>query len=349
MQAEIVEGGDTVAGLQRMTDSLPEYAAAWLTLSVAAENTGNEALSLSAAQRGAELWSKERWTDRARDLHQRWIGDRIDSARALYEADSPEDARETLLPALEIEPDNREAVMLEARIFIELDQLDRAEVVLSKLPRDPEVVRVSGTIAEARGDLNAAMRIYSSLEDDPEALLQAAHIAETQEDWVSAMNLYSSLPDDRPEKGPGLRRSQLRWRVSVMPEYVREAMVSTELTRAELAVLLVTLAPKVETLPGGQVPLLSDVMNLPSQDEILTAARFGLVESDRLLRRFHPQRLVTPAEVRSSITTLGTLLDLESPVFCGGDTENQCTIVEPPISGRKVSAIVIDMVAREEP
>ena len=347
MQAEVVGGGDAVADLEQLTGSMPDYAAAWLTLSVAAENSDNEKLALTAAQRGAELWSDQRWVDREQALRQRWVGDRIASARTLYEADQPEEARSTLLPALEIEPDNRDAVILEARIFIDLDQPDRAESILARLPRDPEVIRVSGNIAEARGDLNAAMRIYSSLRDDPEALLMAIDIAENQSDWLTAMNLYSALPDDQPEKGPGLRRSKLRWRISVMPEYVREAVVSPELNRAELAVILVTLAPKVETLPGGQVPLLSDIMNLPSQDEILTAARFGLVDSDRLEHRFNPKRLVTEAEVRSSITTLSRLLEVESPVFCTDEAENPCTRLNPPLSGQKVSGIVIDMVARE--
>ena len=347
MQADVVGGGDPVASLEQLTGSVPDYAAAWLTLSVAAENSDNEKLALTAAQRGAELWSDQRWVKREQGLYQRWIGDRVASARTLYEADKAEEARTALLPALDLEPDNRDAVILEARIFINLGQPDRAEAVLAKLPRDPEVIRVSGNIAEARGDLNAAMRIYSSLEDDPEALLSAIAIAETKNDWGTAMNLYSALPDDQPEKGPGLRRSKLRWRVSVMPEYVQSAMVSPELNRAELAVVLVTLTPKVDTLAGGQVPLLSDVMNLPSQDEILTACRFGLVDTDRLEHRFHPQRLVTPEEVRSSITTLGKLLDLESPVFCTGETENPCTPLNPPLSGQKVSGIVIDMVARE--
>ena len=347
MQADVVEGGDAVADLEQLTGSMPEYAAAWLTHSVAAENSANERLALTAAQRGAELWSDQRWVDREQALRQRWVGDRIASARTLYEADQPEEARAALLPALEIEPDNRDAVILEARIFIDLDQPDRAESILARLPRDPEVIRVSGNIAEARGDLNAAMRIYSSLRDDPEALLMAIDIAENQSDWLTAMNLYSALPDDQPEKGPGLRRSKLRWRISVMPEYVREAMVSPELNRAELAVILVTLAPKVETLPGGQVPLLSDIMNLPSQDEILTAARFGLIDSDRLEHRFNPKRLVTDSEVRSSITTLSRLLEVESPIFCSDEAENPCTSLNPPLSGQKVSGIVIDMVARE--
>ena len=65
------------------------------------------------------------------------------------------------------------------------------------------------------------------------------------------MNLSSSLPDERPEKASGLRTAQLRWRVSVMPEYVQDALASPELDREDLAVVLVSLAPVVETLDGG--------------------------------------------------------------------------------------------------
>ena len=101
-------------------------------------------------------------------------------------------------------------------------------------------------------------------------------------------------------------------------------------------------------MAGGQVPLLSDVMTLPSQDEILTAVRLGLIESDRFLDRFHPQRLVTADEVRLAVDGLGRLLDLDTPRWCGGDTEDEpCIEVTEPVSGPSVSGIVIELVTRE--
>lgn len=277
-----------------------------------------------------------------------YVGDRIDSARELYETEYPEAALEALQPVLELDPDNRDAVLVKAHVLIALDQPDRAEVALSTLPRDPEVVRLSGSIAEARGDLSAAMRIYSSLPDDPDAMLLAVAIAESQDDWLTAMNLYTSLPEERPEKGPGLRRAKLRWRLSVMPKYVQEAVDSQELDRAQLAVLVVTLAPKVETLPGGQVPLLSDVMTMPSQNEILTAARLGLIRSDQFLHRFHPERPVTAAEVRTAIDNLAGLLELERPRWCSEEADDQpCAAIAEPIYGEAVAAIVIEVVTQE--
>ena len=346
--AMVTRSADPLSGLEQLTVEQSDYAAAWLTLSVAAENTEDEGLALEAASRGAELWSEKRWLEREQRLRQRYVGDRIDSARELYETEYPEAALEALQPALEIDPDNRDAVLVKARALIALDQPDRAEVALSGLPRDPEVVRLSGNIAEARGDLSAAMRIYSSLPDDPDAMLMGVAIAESQDDWLTAMNLYASLPDERPEKAPGLRRAKLRWRLSVMPEYVQEAVDSLELERAQLAVVVVTLAPKVETLPGGQVPLLSDVMTLPSQNEILTAARLGLIESDQFLNRFHPERPVTAVEVRTAVDNLAHLLELEKPRWCTDEAETQpCAAIAEPISGESVAAIVIEVVTQE--
>ncbi len=349
LQAAILEGGeDPAPDLAKLTASQEGYAAAWLTLAAAAEQAGDEATALGAATRGAELWPEKRWIERRRALYQHWVGDRIETARGLYESRAPDAALEALQPALSLDPNNREAVLLAARALIDLEQPDRAEAALAGLPRDLEVVRLAGNIAEARGDLSAAMRIYTSLPENPEAVLLAAGVAEAQSDWLSAMNLYQSLPDDRPEKGPGLRRAQLRWRVSVLPEYVQEAVSSPGLDRSQLAVVLVTLAPAVETLPGGQVPLLSDVMTLPSQDEILTATRLGLVESDRLLHRFHPESPVTAEEARSAVENLGRLLDLKGPRWCTGDVDNRpCAEFVEPVSGETVAEVVIDMVTRE--
>jgi tetratricopeptide (TPR) repeat protein len=349
LQAAIVGGADDpVPGLERLAAAQGGYAAAWLTLSVAAEKAGNEKTALSAASRGAELWPDERWVERNQDLYQRWIGSRIDSADSLLGAGSSEAALDALEPALAIDPENRDTVLMKARILIALGEPDRAEATLAGLPRDPEVVRLSGNIAEARGDLNAAFRIYSSLPDDPEAVLSAVTIAESEGDWLSAMDLYRNLPDDMPEKEPGLRRAKLRWRISVMPEYVQEAFSSRQLDRAQLAVVVVSAAPRVETMATGQVPLLSDVMTLPSQEEILTAARLGLIESDQFLHRFHPHRQVSAGEVQYAIDNLGQLLGVASPRWCTADSEERpCADVVEPVSGESVAGIVIEMAVRK--
>ena len=101
-------------------------------------------------------------------------------------------------------------------------------------------------------------------------------------------------------------------------------------------------------MTGGQVPLLSDIMTLPSQDEILTATRLGLIESDQFLHRFHPQRPVTAGEVRSTVDNLGRLLNLEGPQWCSDEIDDQpCAKIVEPVSGESVAGIILELVTRE--
>jgi tetratricopeptide (TPR) repeat protein len=348
LQATLVANrSDASPGLERLTSDQPDYAAAWLTLSVAAERAGDERTALTAAIRGSELWPEDRWIERRDDLKRQFVGARIEKAGTLLASGAADASLDTLEPALELEPDNRDAVVLKARALIELGQPDRAEAALSTLPRDSETVRLSGKIAEQRGDLNAAMRIYGSLPDDPESVLAAVAIAEQQRDWQAAMRFYSYLPDDNPEKEAGLRRAKLRWRLSVMPDYVHEAMNSPDLSRAQLAVILVRLAPKVESMAGGQVPLLSDIMTLPSQAEILTATRLGLVDCDELLHRFHPHRQVTALEARTAVENLVQLLGVGEPRWCTFDSGTRpCVKFVDPVSGSSVANVVMELAAR---
>jgi len=347
LQASIVGGKQPLDHLEALTQTAPEYAAAWLTLSVAAEGADDEALALRAAERGAALWPEKRWLERAQSLRRRWVDERIEAATTLLAEDDPQASLTTLKPVLALDPDNREAVLLQARSLIAIDSLDTAEAVLAGLPRDRDVVLLSGSIAESRGDAGAAIRIYSSLPNDPEATLLAIALAEEEEDWQTAMELFSSLPDDHPEKASGLRTAKLRWRVSVMPDYVREALSTSDMNRSDLAVVIVSFAPVVETLPSKQVPLLSDIVDMPSQREIITAARLGLIDIDRLEHRFQPLRQVTVGEVRSAITVLGHLLEIPAPLWCDESTNEPCVSITPPIAGDQVADVVIGMVSEE--
>ncbi len=328
-QAAVVAGEHPVQGLEALTGTAPDYAAAWLTLSVAAEGADNEDLALRAARRGADLWPEARWVARHDNLRRRWIDDRTLTASTLFEQGDPSAALDALEPALALDPQDRDALLVQARSLIALQQFDRAEAVLAALPRDRDAVLVAGSLAEARGDSTAAIRIYSSLPDDPDAVLMAVALAESQGDWQTAMDLYSTLPDNRPEKAPGLRAAKLRWRVSVMPSYVRDALSTDDMNRSDLAVALVTLAPVVETLPGGQVPLLSDIVDMPSQQEIVTAARLGLIDIDRLEHRFHPLQPVTEDEVRTSISRLCGLLGVPAPPWCNDRRRRSVCLVHP--------------------
>ena len=83
---------DVTAELRTFCGQYPGYAAGWMTLSVAAERTGSEMTALEAARQGSRLWTTPPWGDRARDLEQKWVDDRIVQARRLFDAESSDAA-----------------------------------------------------------------------------------------------------------------------------------------------------------------------------------------------------------------------------------------------------------------
>jgi len=316
-QAAIEAGeGEPISVLQNLVTESPEYASAWLTLSVAAENANSETVAYDAAKRGAELWADQRWLDRAADLDQRWLEDRVTAARELLESGQAASAVETLAPALEIEPNHREAVLLKARALIAEGEVDLAETTLIRLPQDPDALLLSGKIAESRGD------------------------------WQIAMSLYSAMPEDHPERALSLNRAQLRWRISMMPPYVRDAMTTQELDREGLATILVSLVPQLETIGGGEVPVMTDIVDSEAQREILTAVRLGLLHADPVDHLFHPKKPVAASATRGAIDELCTLLVLDHPPWCSSSVEGRCIDLDQPVDGARVTGLVIGLVER---
>jgi thioredoxin-like negative regulator of GroEL len=337
----------TVSELENFVSSHPDYAAAWLTLAAAAESAGQRHTAFEAARHGSELWPIERWGKRSRRLQSLWVDEPIAEATRLIENDQAEAALEKLDSVLTVDPGNRDAILVRAEVLIATGELDRAEAALSALTRDDDVALLAGRIAEERGDTAAAMRIYSTLPGNIEATTSGIAIAEQEGDWLTAMNLYDALPDDEPGKAEGLRRAKLRWRLSVMPSYVQKAVHSEALDREELAVVLVSLAPRVETLAAGEVPLLSDIMQLPTQREILTAVRLGLVETDRFERLFRPHLPVSADEAQAAVTRLAALLSVDDPRWCEG-SDPPCSELSEPVSGETLATVVIDMMTRDD-
>jgi hypothetical protein len=92
---------------------------------------------------------------------------------------------------------------------------------------------------------------------------------------------------------------------------------------------------------------LSDIVDMPSQQEIITAARLGLIDIDRLERRFYPLRPVTEEEVRTSITRLCGLLEIAAPRWCGDGSADSCVSFNQPIAGNQVADVLIGLAAEE--
>jgi len=317
-QIRLTEGRDDITDeLAAFCEEKPDYAAAWVTLSIAAERAGSELVALQAARRAGELWTTSPWGDRAADLERRWIRDRIEEAERLFDS-GDFDAALTELDAVDaLDSLNRESVLLAAKIAFADDQIDRAVELLSELP------------------------------DDPDARFLEGQIAESRQNWQSAMDSYSSLPEDYPERGSALQRAQIRWRLTLLPKYARQSMESDQITRGDLAVVLVSIRPRLETLQGGPVPVMSDIVDYPGQREIITVVRLGIMNADRRGHRFYPDGEAALETIRGAIQRTKSLLGLPAPVWCGESdvVGSACISIPSPTSGGSIVEAVFDVVS----
>jgi tetratricopeptide (TPR) repeat protein len=308
------EGADVTASLHSFCLAHPDYAVAWVTLSVAAEETEHEALALDAAVRVKKLWPTSSWAARADALHARWVDDRITSARSMVEARELDTAIATLDAALALDPGRHDAALLKARIYLVDDKSSAAEEILVELLEVPEAVYLRGTIAEERGD------------------------------WQTAMDLYTALPASHPQRVAAIDRARTQWRLTLLPHHAKAAMNSTEVTRGELAVLLTSLLPRLKTLPGGDVPVMSDIVDHPGHREIITVVRLGIMHADRRDHLFLPHAPIGAEAVRDAINRARTILGLPSLRWCRSPdmVGSDCHSISTPPSGGSVVRAVLD-------
>lgn len=317
LQASLLDApSDSVAGLADLTSAEPGYAAAWLTLSVAGERAGDEAVALAAARRGASLWDRQVWVERAKQLRQRFVDQRVAEGARQLEAGDAGTALELAERALVLEPGEHAAALLKARSLLALGRDADAEAALTLLGADPNGLLLSGRIAEQR------------------------------QDWEAAMTLYDSLPADHPERQDALRRVKRQWRLSHLPPCARTALSSPGLTRSQVAILLVTLATQLETIGSSAPPVLSDIVDLPCSRHIITAVRLGLLSSDPLEHRFFPNRKAGGDEVRDAVDGLCHLLGLRAPVWCE-EPGPGCTLLSEPLSGEQLADAVMRLLETE--
>lgn len=309
-------GGDETAIDELATlceDEHPDYAAAWITLSVAAERAGREILAVGAARRGVGLWPGSPWRDRAVDLEQRWITDRILRAETLTASGDIDAALTELALAEALDPDSVETRMVRA-----------------------EALYAGNRIADS-------LAVLDDLGDEPGAMLLRGIIAEERQQWQQAMEAYSALPAHHPERSTRLDRVQIRWRMTMLPTYSQEAIASTALTRGELAIALVASEPRLAALPGGPVPVMSDIVDNPGQREIIVVVRLGIMDTDQREHNFHPERAVDAAAVRRAVDRVRAVLDLPAVVWCEDPdvVGSGCQpMPSPPSGGAVVNAML---------
>ena len=301
-------------GLRMLCESHPDYAASWVTLSFAAEAFGAESEAFAAADRGATLWPEPPWKERPARLYRRWVDDRIKRADQLLADGNSTEAASELEAARALDPERSDAAVMMAEILLGNQQVAEAELILSDFPDVPEVAFLRASTAEERGD------------------------------WQSAMEWYSTLPAGYPGRAQGLERAQIRWRLTLLPAYARTSMTTSEMTRGDLAVVLVSVRPQLETLPGDRVPVMSDIVDHPGHREIITVVRLGIMSADRREHRFFPDTSVSMETVRDAIQRTRALLGLSAPIWCTDSdvVGSDCLSITPPPSGGAVAGAVLD-------
>lgn len=314
IQIRVVEQEpDVTSDLAAFCDRHQGYAAAWMTLSVAAEKNGDELTAIQAAQRGAQLWKIPPWGNRAADLQAKWVDDRLVRARDLFDAENYNSALAELEAVSALESGRQDVALLSAEILYSTGQIDSAGELLAGIQADPGARALVGRMAEDRGD------------------------------WQAAMESYASLPEGYPGRSDALKKVQTRWRLSLLPEYARASIAANQLTRGDLAVVLVSAQPDLETLPGGTVPVMSDIVDYPGQREIITVVRLGIMDADRRGHLFYPNRPATISTVHKAAEKTRALIGRPALVWCGDPDviASNCVSIPSPPSGRDVINAVL--------
>ncbi|MEN8164113.1 MAG: tetratricopeptide repeat protein [Acidobacteriota bacterium] len=322
LQINLVGGpsSELQAQLESFVEEHPQYGAGWATLSTAAELQGDESTALQAARRSSRLWPSGPFEGRADDLQQRWVNDRVNRGIEVLEAGQPMEALSVTEQALALDPDNQPALLTRAEALVRLQQGPEAEATLSRL-----------------GAL-------------PEALTLRAEMASAQGHWQHAMDLLESLPEDHPGKNQSLRRAQLMWRMSILPSHVQEAVNSAAVTREELAVILLAMVPSLEVQPGGTTPLMTDIIDLPSQRAILIATRLHIMSADGAAMLFHPHRTVTRSESQTAVEAVCHLSGFSTPLWCEAEVshENGCIMIGEPVKGLDLVEVLLSIDVRSD-
>lgn len=316
LQLRILEGANPEAvftELRHETELSPSYASLWCTLSYQAEKTRHRRDAIEAASRCSELWPRGPEAGREQELRQEWIIEALQRARELLAAGRVN--LELLDGILRLEPENREALLLKAESLLKLGKSHEAEAALALL------------------------------QDDPEAVMMRARLAMKTHRWQEAMDLLNSLPESLPGRKENLRKAHILWRLSILPAYVQDAADSSSLSREECAVLFVALAPNLESLPGAQIPLMTDIIDLPSQRSILATVRLGIFSPDTVSHLFEPKRRLSPAELRTAIDAICHLLSYQTPLWCPSDElgGGSCVELKTPISGPNLVQIMLNL------
>jgi hypothetical protein len=293
-QADFVAGElqGLVARLLPVGDALPSYTASQMLLGRTAEETGD--LPLAYAAYRAVAAKNPLAFQRTGELHPRAVeivGNRL-----------------------------REAVKGNR-----LDEADRQLALLEAwAPAETATFEAARAVAVARDDRRAELSAIKGLAErrpgDRELAERRADLELEVGDPAVGLKIVQGLADKNPrdrELAARLASAKFRWRLSLLPERVREVAGKPELNRADWALLLYWLVPEVRYGKPSEGHIATDVLDHPQREEIVRVVSMGLLDVDETLHRFSPG---APARQATALRSAVRLLARSgTPPACLGE------------------------------
>jgi tetratricopeptide (TPR) repeat protein len=294
LEMRLVAGEPVNAEALALARAFPAYTAAWEFALDATRRESRWENALEAVQHLEELQPSPRWSREAEATKTQAVRHLTGDAEALLAAGKPAAAVERARALLELVPSAEEARLVMVRGYLAMGEPRSAAGLVPALPDTPEGLRLKGAVAEALGQ------------------------------WELAQQLYMRLPKGAPDRCELLAEAAQHARLATAPPYVSLAMTSPQLTRGQLAAILVWEVPAVSQRARGPVAVFEDVVQVPEARDIVAVVRAGLMRGDAVTRRFRPRRPVSASELTDVLGRLAALLGGPQPVWCGGDGGAAC-------------------------
>jgi len=301
-QADLLEERWTLAvsRLRPHAEAHPAYAPLQLLLARTAEQAGQPIVSYAAFRRlaGDNLHAYDRASEllpRVADI----LANRVDDAVAREDAAA---AAEPLALLQEWAPEL--AITWHSALAVAVATDDRA-AELDAIRGLARVEPLAADLAERRAELELEV-------GDPMRGLQAFE------------RLAAENPDD-PRLAERVAYAKFRWRVTQMPPRVNAAASAPEVDRGNLAVLVYWLVPQVRSARPGSGRIASDILDDPRREEIARVVNLGLMDVDRALHRFSPERTVDQGRALSVMLRLiadqggGACIEEAPPSYATGE------------------------------
>jgi hypothetical protein len=220
---------------------------------------------------------------------------------------------------------------------------------VSILEVDPQAAagyRALARAAEAEGALEdawtAAKRAHEIDPADAGLTESLALLATKTGRWAEAEALYESLGARDPAFLEKAAAARLEFRIQNLPAVARRAALSPRLTRAQLAVLLVELAPEVRDArvpPVAEVAV--DVVDRPERAALVRAIGLGFFPVSRDTHTVGADVAVARNEMPSHLKRLAVLAGGE--IACASASLAECGILPDgsrQVSGREAVAAI---------